>query len=356
MKFDVVYANGVQHEVELQGHTVTIGRDPACDLVLNDAKCSRRHAVIEMGPSGLAVRDNGSANGVFVNGKKIERSPLAPGDIVRLGETALKILEESRGTVVMDADDDPVEYQETEDLTRPQDLALPDLPTPTAPQAPIASTPKFAPPPLPPLTPAIPKPPRKPASLPPRARPMTGIPKPRGGALERPLTVTVLAVLWLLAGACYGALGLGLAIFGPSGPKGIAAGATGVFMAALGGGLGFGLWSRASWARLLQLAAAGIGVFSCVFTLPSLAIIAYLLRPEIRFHFAGPQHLSPEDAEKARTATPESAFTAGIVASMLLGVLISLVLGYFGLQYVRQAPIPAGKGDSMSVPTPAPTP
>jgi cbb3-type cytochrome oxidase subunit 3 len=175
-------------------------------------------------------------------------------------------------------------------------------------------------------------------------------------ALERPITVTVLAMLWLLGGACYGALGLGLAIFGPSGPTGIAAGAIGVFMAAFGGVIGFGLGSRATWARLLQLVAAAIGVFSCVFTLPSLAIIAYLLRPEVRLHFADPQHLSLEDVENARTATPESAFTAGIVATMLLGVLMAAVLGYFGLQYVRQAPIPSGKGDSMAIPTPAPTP
>lgn len=354
MKFDVVYANGVQHEVELQGHTVTIGRDPACDLVLNDAKCSRRHAVIEMGPSGLAVRDNGSANGVFVNGKKIERSPLTPGDIVRLGETALKVLEESRGTVVMDAELGVGEYQETEDLER-QDLGL-DLPVPTAPHGPIPSAARLAPPPLPP---AAARTSHKPASLAPRARSMPGAPTGAvilRGALERPITVTVLAVLWLLGGACYGALGLGLAIFGPGGPTGIAAGAIGVFMAAFGGVMGFGLWSRAPWARLLQLVAAALGVFSCVFTLPSLAIIAYMLRPEVRLHFAGPQHLSPEDMEQARIATPESAFTAGIVATMLLGVLMSAVLGYFGLQYVRQAPIPAGKGDSMSIPTPAPTP
>jgi hypothetical protein len=303
-----------------------------------------------MGPSGLSVRDNGSANGVFVNGKKIERSPLTPGDIVRLGETAIKILEESRGTVVMDADE-PGEYQETEDLTRPQDLQVPDLPTPTAPQAPI-SAPKPAPPP-PPL-PKM-KAAQKPASLPPRSRSLPGAPTPRG-ALERPLTITVLAVLWLLAGACYGALGLGLAIFGPGGRAGIAAGVIGVFMSAFGGALGFGLWSRAPWARLLQLVAAGIGVFSCVFTLPSLAIVAYLLRPEVRLHFAGPQHLSAEDAEKARTATPETVFTAGIVATMLLGVLMSMVVGYFGLTYFRQQPIPLGKGDSLSVPTPAPTP
>ena len=46
----------------------TVGRDPSSDLVLNDPKCSRRHAVIEAGAEGITIRDSGSANGVFVNG------------------------------------------------------------------------------------------------------------------------------------------------------------------------------------------------------------------------------------------------------------------------------------------------
>jgi hypothetical protein len=349
LKFEVLYTNGVQHEVELEGHTVVIGRDPACDLVLNDAKCSRRHAIVEMGPSGLGVRDNGSANGVFVNGRKVDRSPLIPGDIIRLGETVLKVLTESTGTVVMDADD--MNYEETEDLTRPQDLADAPAAQPVArPKAPAPSPPQ--PPPPPPPSPA-PVPPRT-ASLPPQPRPRPAAPMARAG-LPRPLTVTVLAALWLLAGALYGALGLGFAIFGPGGKQAAASGAAGVLMAALSGVMGFGMWSRAPWARLLQLVIAGLGVFTCAFTLPSLAIIAYLLRPEVQIHFAGPRILSPEESEKATTAAPEAAFTVGILGTLLFGVMLLTVGGYFAQQWLRKPEVPAGRGEP-SLPTPAPTP
>lgn len=351
MKFEVVYTNGVQHEVELQGHTMVVGRDPACDLVLNDAKCSRRHAIIEMGPSGLLVRDNGSANGVFVNGRKVERSPLIPGDIIRVGETVMKVLTESTGTVVMGAGEMD-EYQETEDLTRPHDLAtFPDNSDSTADLPAAPPGPDELPPPPPPRP--IPPPPQ---GMPPRPRPAHApAPIPRG-ALPRPLTITVLAVLWLLAGAVYGALGLGYAIFGARGTSALAAGAAGISMAVLSSVVGFGLWARAPWARLLQLVLAGVGVFSCVFTLPSLAIIAYMLRPEVQLHFAGPRILSAEESERATTATPEMAFTLGIVGTLVISILFAGVAGYFAQSWLRPE-VPAGKGEPPSLespPLPAP--
>lgn len=106
MRFEVRYPTGAQHEVELSGSVAVLGRDPSSDLVLNDAKCSRRHAVLEAGPEGIAVRDAGSANGIFVNGKKVDRAQLGVGDVVRLGETTLKVLaEEVPGTLVMAPED-----------------------------------------------------------------------------------------------------------------------------------------------------------------------------------------------------------------------------------------------------------
>ena len=62
MKFEISYRGGTTHEVELSGSIAVLGRDPACDIVLNDSKCSRRHAVVEDGPEGLVVRDAGSAS------------------------------------------------------------------------------------------------------------------------------------------------------------------------------------------------------------------------------------------------------------------------------------------------------
>ena len=74
MRFEVSYSSGTTHEVTLAGSLVVLGRDPGCDIVLNDTKCSRRHAVVEDTPDGLVIRDSGSANGVYVNERRVDRS------------------------------------------------------------------------------------------------------------------------------------------------------------------------------------------------------------------------------------------------------------------------------------------
>jgi hypothetical protein len=168
VKFEVRYPTGGSHEVELSGTVATLGRDPASDLVLNDAKCSRRHAVVEAGPEGLAIRDAGSANGVFVNGKKVERSPLVAGDVVRLGEVTLKVLaEEVAGTLVMAAEDiddfggtRPVQPSPS-DLTAPP--PPPRVPTPPPPPA-VSSAPTPRPPKAPPAPPPPPQGDRRPSA------------------------------------------------------------------------------------------------------------------------------------------------------------------------------------------------
>src|SRR3972149_1759941 len=56
MRFEVSYPAGSPHEVDLPGTVAVLGRDPASDLVLNDTKCSRRHAGGGGGHAGRAGR------------------------------------------------------------------------------------------------------------------------------------------------------------------------------------------------------------------------------------------------------------------------------------------------------------
>jgi hypothetical protein len=68
----------------------TIGRGRDCDVVLEDAGISRRHAEIRPGPAGWTVADLGSTNGVLVNGQPVDVArALQPGDRVELGSTEL---------------------------------------------------------------------------------------------------------------------------------------------------------------------------------------------------------------------------------------------------------------------------
>lgn len=60
---------------------LNIGRDPACQVHLDDRQVSRRHAVVRRVPEGYAVFDTGSKNGLWVNGTPVEgMTPLADGD------------------------------------------------------------------------------------------------------------------------------------------------------------------------------------------------------------------------------------------------------------------------------------
>jgi hypothetical protein len=68
----------------------TIGRGRDCDVVLEDAGISRRHAELRPGPDGWTVADLGSTNGVRVNGAQVRGVQLlAPGDLVELGSTEI---------------------------------------------------------------------------------------------------------------------------------------------------------------------------------------------------------------------------------------------------------------------------
>jgi hypothetical protein len=65
---------------------IKIGRLASAHLCLDDEKISRIHSVIEVAPDGaISIIDMGSAEGTFVNGKKVSRGALKPGDQVTLG-------------------------------------------------------------------------------------------------------------------------------------------------------------------------------------------------------------------------------------------------------------------------------
>ncbi|MEM9303230.1 MAG: FHA domain-containing protein [Pseudomonadota bacterium] len=67
----------------LYGNTV-IGRQSDCDVCLPSDEVSRRHAQITLTSEGLFVEDLDSANGTFVNGRRVKREKIEPGDELKL--------------------------------------------------------------------------------------------------------------------------------------------------------------------------------------------------------------------------------------------------------------------------------
>lgn len=77
----------------LESPRLTIGRNPASDIFLNDVTVSRAHAVIQVGPDGVTIEDVGSLNGTYVGGVRVDKAALKHGDIVQIGRFQLLFLE-----------------------------------------------------------------------------------------------------------------------------------------------------------------------------------------------------------------------------------------------------------------------
>src|SRR5690606_4843940 len=76
--------------------SVTIGRRHG-EVPLTDVEVSRHHALVEIfGRRMIFLRDLGSTNGTFHNGRRVQMAPLDDGDTVGCGQSVLK-LQLSRG-------------------------------------------------------------------------------------------------------------------------------------------------------------------------------------------------------------------------------------------------------------------
>ncbi len=91
--------------VHVSGAGTRIGRHEGYGVsVPEDSRVSRHHATVTRDALGrLTVVDEGSRNGTFVNGARVERRLLARGDVVSAGDTCLVVAEDpdaSRDAVI----------------------------------------------------------------------------------------------------------------------------------------------------------------------------------------------------------------------------------------------------------------
>jgi len=85
--------DGRRTVVPLSREWTRIGRSLAADVRFDDATVSRRHALIAMEEGGVRVLDDRSLNGIQVNGRRVEWSPLVDGDELVIGRHALYFLD-----------------------------------------------------------------------------------------------------------------------------------------------------------------------------------------------------------------------------------------------------------------------
>lgn len=199
----VSLVDGKEYAIAESG--LVFGRDASCDVVVAQAEVSRRHAEIIPEERGYVVRDM-SANGLFVNGERIQGSHLlSRADVVRIGSEEFRFYADMaaapRPSVVPAAPavpeppvaaamSDVIQVSSTADFAE-LDL-LPVVPEPkpvaAAPVAPAAPPAAVAPPP-----PPAPPPPA--ASPPPAKQPPPVVSAPKPPAPPREDSRPVLAVL-----------------------------------------------------------------------------------------------------------------------------------------------------------------
>jgi len=76
---------------QLAGGRIVLGRSSGCHLVLSDDTVSRRHAELRLVEGRWYVRDLGSSNGTWVNGRAVVEAEVRSGDALQLGGCALRL-------------------------------------------------------------------------------------------------------------------------------------------------------------------------------------------------------------------------------------------------------------------------
>jgi pSer/pThr/pTyr-binding forkhead associated (FHA) protein len=85
--------DGRQLVIPLSREWTRVGRSLAADIRFDDATVSRRHALLASEEGGVRVLDDRSLNGIQVNGRRVEWSPLTDGDELTIGRHVLYFLD-----------------------------------------------------------------------------------------------------------------------------------------------------------------------------------------------------------------------------------------------------------------------
>ncbi|MCX4703426.1 FHA domain-containing protein [Streptomyces sp. NBC_01373] len=70
------------------GHDYHVGRDPLCDIVIDDARVSWHHAVLRPEADHWTLEDENSTNGTYADGRRVHEWDVGPGSVIRFGSPA----------------------------------------------------------------------------------------------------------------------------------------------------------------------------------------------------------------------------------------------------------------------------
>lgn len=113
-----IASQGQTQVVAFRAPQMTIGRQEDNDIVITDNKASRRHCVLEQKNGNIQLRDLDSHNGTWVGENRILETVLRVGDMLRIGDTFIRLLPDEGAVVEVDAEA-VVEVEQEEEETAP---------------------------------------------------------------------------------------------------------------------------------------------------------------------------------------------------------------------------------------------
>jgi pSer/pThr/pTyr-binding forkhead associated (FHA) protein len=69
-----------------------VGRCRACEINLDSSRVSRRHCRLAFGSEEVLVRDLGSTNGTWINGRRVDEGVLRPGDVLGIAHLRFRLV------------------------------------------------------------------------------------------------------------------------------------------------------------------------------------------------------------------------------------------------------------------------
>lgn len=83
--------DGTRKEFPLSPGKTLVGRSDECDLRIPLPEISRKHSMLIVSSSSVTVRDLGSANGTYVNNKRVSEQELEAGDHLVIGPVVFTV-------------------------------------------------------------------------------------------------------------------------------------------------------------------------------------------------------------------------------------------------------------------------
>jgi pSer/pThr/pTyr-binding forkhead associated (FHA) protein len=195
--------------IEISQDQVLIGREPTCDVVVQDGSVSRKHARLEKRGRNWSVVDQGSANGTFVDSQRVTETTLRAGQELRFGSVTFRVEiegeEAAAATMLTEAPEATVVHAAPAPPPRPP-APPPPPPSPAAVRAAVPPTGSLPPGSIPPRVTGPPRPPAPAA----RTAPRPAVPPPDSPVAAPPKKGK--GPLFWIAGGCCGCILISVAV------------------------------------------------------------------------------------------------------------------------------------------------